>query len=81
MATNVLVTVHDGHIERALKILKRAMSRSGTLTAMRRHEFYEKPSVRRRRKSKKARTQARKIQKRIDAAKVEHELRRYGSAA
>jgi small subunit ribosomal protein S21 len=42
-------------IERALRRLKKKLDREGTLREVRAHQHYEKPSERRRRKSKSAR--------------------------
>jgi small subunit ribosomal protein S21 len=39
-------------IERALRRLKKKLDREGTLREVRAHQFYEKPSERRRRKLK-----------------------------
>ncbi|MBE3589597.1 MAG: 30S ribosomal protein S21 [Firmicutes bacterium] len=38
-------------LDNALRRFKRQVQRSGTLKEARRHEFYEKPSVRRKKKS------------------------------
>jgi len=48
------VKVKDGHIERALRILKKKMDREGTIKTIRSKQSYEKPSDRRYRKMKKA---------------------------
>ena len=48
------VEVRDGHVERALRILKRKLDREGTIKEIRGRRSYEKPSDKRYRKKKKA---------------------------
>ena len=43
-----------GSVERALKVLKRKLDREGTIKDIRRRQHFEKPSVCKYRKSKKA---------------------------
>ena len=43
------------HFDAALRRFKRACEKAGVLTELRRREFYEKPSVRRKRKAAAAR--------------------------
>lgn len=45
-------------LEDALRRFKRSVSKSGTLSEYRKREYYEKPSVRRKKKSEAARKQA-----------------------
>lgn len=50
------ITVHENEsLDDALRRFKRNVSRSGTLRESRKREFYEKPSVRRKKKSEAAR--------------------------
>ena len=50
------ITVRDNEsLDDALRRFKRNVSRSGTLRESRKREFYEKPSVRRKKKSEAAR--------------------------
>ena len=42
-------------LEDALRCFKRAVSKNGTIQEVRKREFYEKPSVRRKKKSEAAR--------------------------
>jgi small subunit ribosomal protein S21 len=51
----VQVRVYGEQVEKALKLLKRQMSKEGLLKELKRKQFYEKPSVRRKRKEKEAR--------------------------
>ncbi len=47
------VKVHDGQVEKALKILKRQMAKEGLLKELKKRKFYEKPSVKKRGSSRK----------------------------
>ena len=49
------VKVHDGQVEKALKILKRQMAKEGLLKELKKRKFYEKPSVKKKRKQQEAR--------------------------
>lgn len=56
------VQVKEGEsLESALKRFKRACARDGVMTELRKREFYEKPSVKRKKKSEAARKKARKF--------------------
>jgi small subunit ribosomal protein S21 len=51
------VKVRKGEsVDKALRRLKKKLDREGTLREIRSHRHYEKPSVKRRRKSARART-------------------------
>ena len=49
------VKVNNGNIEDALKRFKRQCARKGVLQEVRKREHYEKPSVKRKKKSEAAR--------------------------
>ena len=49
------VKVNNGNIEDALKRFKRQCARNGVMQEVRKREHYEKPSVRRKKKSEAAR--------------------------
>jgi small subunit ribosomal protein S21 len=49
------IKVNNGNIEDALKKFKRQCARNGVLQEVRKREHYEKPSVRRKKKSEAAR--------------------------
>jgi small subunit ribosomal protein S21 len=49
------VKVQDGQVEKALKILKRQMAKEGLLKELKKRKYYEKPSVKRKRKQQEAR--------------------------
>ncbi len=48
------VTVYQNQVERALKVLKRQMTKDGLLKELKRRRFYEKPSIKKKRKQKEA---------------------------
>ena len=57
--------VRDGEdIEKALRRFKRSVSKTGTLREARKREYYDKPSVKRKKKSEEARKRDRKRNKR-----------------
>ncbi len=59
----VEVDVRDS-LEKAMKILKQKMSKEGILQELKRRRFYEKPSVKRKRKMREARKRVRREAKR-----------------
>ncbi len=50
-----MIKVYDNQIEKALKALKRQLAKEGLLKELKRRSFYEKPSVKSKRKQKEAR--------------------------
>jgi small subunit ribosomal protein S21 len=58
------IEVLDNQIEPALKALKKAMATDGLFKEMKRRAFYEKPSVKRKRKRAEARRKRRKAERR-----------------
>jgi small subunit ribosomal protein S21 len=62
------VEVRDS-LEKAMKILKQKMSKEGILQEVKRRRFYEKPSVKRKRKMREARKRRRREAKRRVAPK------------
>ncbi len=50
----MVITVHDNNIEKALKALKRKAAKEGLLKDMRKKRYYEKPSMKKKRKIKEA---------------------------
>jgi small subunit ribosomal protein S21 len=63
--TAVKINVVDNQIEHALKQLKKEMVSSGVFKEMKRRAYYEKPSVKRKRKQAEARKKRRKAMKRL----------------
>lgn len=56
------VKVYDNDIEKALKVLKNKLAKSGLFKELKVRRFYEKPSVKKKRKSRDAR---RRLSKRL----------------
>ena len=48
------VTVYQNQVDRALKVLKRQLTKDGMLKELKRRRFYEKPSIKKKRKQKEA---------------------------
>jgi small subunit ribosomal protein S21 len=61
----VKIVVFDNQVETALKQLKKQMLKDGLFQEMKKRAFYEKPSVKRKRKSAAARKKRRKALKRM----------------
>ena len=57
------VEVRDS-LEKAMKVLKQKMSKEGILQELKRRRFYEKPSVKKKRKMREARKRRRREMKR-----------------
>jgi len=55
-------------LEKAMKVLKQKMSKEGILQELKRRRFYEKPSVKRKRKIREAAKRRRKERRRRPAA-------------
>ena len=62
--SHVVIEVVGNEIENALKNLKKAMLKAGLFKEMKRRVYYEKPSVRRKRKQAEARRKRRRALKR-----------------
>lgn len=58
------IEVVDNQVEAALKALKKQMLKGGVFKEMKRRAYYEKPSVKRKRKQAEARKKRRKALKR-----------------
>ncbi|MFZ3208628.1 MAG: 30S ribosomal protein S21 [Geobacteraceae bacterium] len=55
-----MITVHGSDIEMALRDLKRTLQREGLFKELKRRRFYEKPSVKKKRKQVEAERRRRK---------------------
>jgi small subunit ribosomal protein S21 len=66
--TAARIDVAGNQLEPALKALKKHMVKEGIFQEMKRRAFYEKPSVKRKRKQVQARKRQRKALKRANAA-------------
>lgn len=58
------VEVRDNNVEKSIKILKQKMAKEGILQEVKRRRFYEKPSVKLKRKEREARKRLRRETKR-----------------
>ena len=58
------VTVDQDHVDRAINRLKRKMADEGILKELKKRRFYEKPSIKRKRKMREAERRRRKEMKR-----------------
>lgn len=58
------ITVHGNDIERALRDLKRGLQREGILKEVKNRRFYDKPSVKKKRKQMEAERRRRKALRR-----------------
>ncbi|AJF08044.1 30S ribosomal protein S21 [Geoalkalibacter subterraneus] len=54
------ITVLDNNVDKAIKVLKRKLQQEGLFREMKQRKFYEKPSVKRKRKEKEAQRRLRK---------------------
>lgn len=61
------VIVSQNQVERALKVLKRQMTKDGLLKELKRRRFYEKPSVKKKLKQKEAKKKRKAAMKRSSA--------------
>ncbi|WP_029915791.1 30S ribosomal protein S21 [Pelobacter seleniigenes] len=59
------IRVFDGDINKAVKVLKRKLQQDGLFREIRNRKFYEKPSIKRRRKAKESQRRLRKKMKRL----------------
>ncbi len=60
------VRVLDDQLERALKILKRKLAQDGTFKEIKKRRFYEKPSVKKKRKRQEAQKRRAKAMKKAN---------------
>jgi len=58
---NVEIKVHSNQVDKALKVFKRKLARDGVLKDVKRLRYFEKPSVRRKRKLKEAKKRRDKL--------------------
>lgn len=64
----LIIRVFDNQIEKALKVMKRQMAKEGLMKELKRRAFYEKPSVKRKRKQRDAKKKRLKALKRARAS-------------
>lgn len=58
------VKVYDNDVEKALKVLKNKLAKSGFFKEMKERRFYEKPSIKKKRKRAEAKKRAAKAMRR-----------------
>ncbi len=58
------VKVYDNDVEKALKVLKNKLAKSGFFKEMKERRFYEKPSIKKKRKRAEAKKRAAKALRR-----------------
>lgn len=57
----LIIPVENGDVNRALRLFKKRLSREGVMKEIKVRRFYEKPSVKKKRKSKEAEKRRRKL--------------------
>ena len=60
------IHVVDNNVEKAIRVLKRKLQQEGLFREMKQRKFYEKPSVKRKRKEKEAQRRLRKKMRMVD---------------
>lgn len=58
--SSVEIQVIDNNVEKAIRVLKRKLQQEGLFREMKQRKYYEKPSVKRKRKEKEAQRRLRK---------------------
>jgi small subunit ribosomal protein S21 len=58
------VKVHDNDVEKAIKVLKNKLAKSGFFKEMKERRYYEKPSIKKKRKRAEAKKRALKAMRR-----------------
>ena len=61
---NMKVTVHDNQIEKALRDLKKKLTKEGFFSEIKERRFYDKPSIQKKKKRAKAAKRRRKRMRR-----------------
>ncbi|MFH1435351.1 MAG: 30S ribosomal protein S21 [Pseudomonadota bacterium] len=62
---SVEVEVRDNNVEKALRALKNKVAKEGILQELKKRRFYEKPSVKKKRKMREAQKRLRRALKRL----------------
>lgn len=63
----ILVTVRNGNLEQAMRVLKKKVAKEGLVKEIRQRQYYEKPSDKRIRKNKEMAAAWKKKQKKLKA--------------
>ena len=64
---SITVDVRNGNVEKAMRILKRKVMKEGIIKDLRDKQYYQKPSFKRRERTKTAKRMVAKLQKERDA--------------
>jgi|TARA_X000001036_G_scaffold427865_1_gene456988 small subunit ribosomal protein S21 len=64
---SILVTVRNGNLEQAMRVLKKKVAKEGLVKEIRQRQYYEKPSDKRIRKNKEMAAAWKKKQKKLKA--------------
>ena len=64
---SILVTVRNGNLEQAMRVLKKKVAKEGLVKEIRQRQYYEKPSDKRIRKNKEMAAPWKKKQKKLKA--------------
>ena len=64
---SILVTVRNGNLEQAMRVLKKKVAKEGLVKEIRQRQYYEKPSDKRIRKKKEMAAAWKKKQKKLKA--------------
>lgn len=64
MGAALEIKVRDSNVEKALKVLKRKIGKEGVLKELKNRRYYEKPSVKEKRKRAEARKKRNKVKNR-----------------
>ena len=62
---SILVTVRNGNLEQAMRVLKKKVAKEGLVKEIRQRQYYEKPSDKRIRKNKEMAAAWKKKQKKL----------------
>ena len=63
----LIIDVENGDVNRALRLFKKKLSREGIMKELKVRRYYEKPSVKSKRKSKEAEKRRRKLVRKVRA--------------
>tara|TARA_Y100000389_G_scaffold194455_1_gene224467 strand:- start:12246 stop:12455 length:210 start_codon:yes stop_codon:yes gene_type:complete len=64
---SILVTVRNGNLEQAMRVLKKKVAKEGLVKEIRQRQYYEKPSDKRIRKNKEMAANWKKKQRKLKA--------------
>ena len=62
---SIVVTVRNGNLEQAMRVLKRKVQKEGIVKELKMRQYFEKPSEKKRRKKKENIANVKKLQKKL----------------